>query len=101
MHALSRRRLLAATTGATASFVLPAPLIRRASAAARDTLVFASAEPVTGSWDPTSHTSLGQINFEGFVFGQLFRTPLRAENPTEIVWELATGQTLVDPYTLE
>ena len=101
MHALSRRRLLAATTGTTASLVMPAPFIRHASAAARDTLVFASAEPVTGSWDPTSHTSLGQINFEGFVFGQLFRTPLHPKDPTEIVWELATGQTLIDPYTLE
>ena len=63
--------------------------------------MFASAEPVSGNWDPTSHTVLGQINLEGFVFGQLFRTPMRPENPTERVWELATGQTLIDPYTLE
>ena len=86
MNQVSRRRLLTATVAATAALSLPMPFIRRASAATRNTLVFASAEPVTGNWDPTSHTSLGQINFEGFVFGQLFRTPLRSQNPTEIVW---------------
>jgi peptide/nickel transport system substrate-binding protein len=101
MPPVSRRTFLTATAGATASLVLPTPFIRRAHAAGRNSLVFASAEPVTGSWDPTSHTSLGQANFEGFVFGQLFRTPLRPENPTEIVWELATGQKLIDPYTME
>ncbi len=98
MHALSRRRLL---TAAAAGAALARPFVRSAHAAGRNTLVFASAEPVTGSWDPTSHTSLGQINFEGFVFGQLFRTPMRPDNPTDIVWELATGQTLIDPYTME
>ncbi len=101
MPPISRRTLLTATAATTASLGLSAPFIRRAHAAGRNTLVFASAEPVTGSWDPTSHTSLGQINFEGFVFGQLFRTPMRTDNPTEIVWELATGQKLIDPYTLE
>jgi peptide/nickel transport system substrate-binding protein len=101
MYQLSRRKLLTAAAGSAASVALPMPFIRRAHAASRNTLVFASAEPVTGNWDPTSHTSLGQINFEGFVFGQLFRTPMRPDNPTEIVWELATSQTLVDPYTLE
>ncbi|WP_284948127.1 ABC transporter substrate-binding protein [Acidisoma cladoniae] len=87
--------------GTSATLALPMPFISRARAAGRNTMVFASAEPVTGNWDPTSHTSLGQINFEGFVFGQLFRTPLRAANPSEIVWELAVSQTLIDPYTLE
>lgn len=101
MHSFSRRSLLKATAGTAASLALPMPFIRPASAATRDTLVFASAEPVTGNWDPTSHTSLAQINFEGFVFGQLFRTPMRPSNPTEFVWELATGQKLIDPYTLE
>jgi peptide/nickel transport system substrate-binding protein len=101
MHALSRRSLLKTTAGTAAALALPMPFIRPASAAGRDTLVFASAEPVTGNWDPTSHTSLGQINFEGFVFGQLFRTPMRADNPTEIAWELAVSQTLIDPFTLE
>jgi hypothetical protein len=66
-----------------------------------NTMVFASAEPVTGNWDPTSHTTLAQINLEGFVFGQLFRTPMRPENPDEIVFELATSQEVIDLYTIE
>ncbi len=101
MNQVSRRTLLATAMGTSATLALPMPFISRARAAGRNTMVFASAEPVTGNWDPTSHTSLGQINFEGFVFGQLFRTPLRAANPSEIVWELAVSQTLIDPYTLE
>ena len=101
MLTISRRNLLTATAGTAAALAFPTPFISKARAAGRNTMVFASAEPVTGSWDPTSHTSLGQINFEGFVFGQLFRTPMRPDNPTEIVWELATSQKLIDPYTLE
>src|SRR5699024_7184907 len=45
--------------------------------------------------------SAGQINFEGFVFGALFRTPMRPDNPSEVVWELATAQKLIDEYTME
>ena len=64
-------------------------------------MVFASAEPVTGNWDPTSHTTLARINLEGFVFGQLFRTPMRPENPDEIDFEFATSQEVLDLYTIE
>lgn len=101
MYQISRRSLLKTGASSAAALALPMPFIRPARAAGRNTMVFASAEPVTGNWDPTSHTSLAQINFEGFVFGQLFRTPMHPDNPTAISWELATGQTLIDPYTLE
>jgi peptide/nickel transport system substrate-binding protein len=101
MFKISRRSLLTAAAGGAVSAAFPAPFIRRASAAGRNSLIFASAEPVTGNWDPTSHTSLGQINFEGFVFGQLFRTPMHADDPSQIVWELATGEKLIDEYTME
>jgi peptide/nickel transport system substrate-binding protein len=102
MRQLTRRSLLNSTAGGAAAAALPMPFIKPANAAGpRDVLVFASAEPVTGNWDPTSHTSLGQGNFESFVFGQLFRTPMHPDNPTEVVWELATSQTLIDPYTME
>lgn len=101
MLRISRRNFLTAAAAGVASTALPTPFIRRASAAGRNSLIFASAEPLTGNWDPTSHTSLAQINFEGFVFGYLFRTPMHTENPSEIVWELATGQKLVDEYTME
>ena len=63
--------------------------------------MFASGEPLTGNWDPTSHTQLAQINFEGFVFGKLFNTPMRPREPDEIVWDLALSQNIVDLHTME
>jgi len=66
-----------------------------------DTVVFLSAENITGNWDPSSHTTLAQINIEGFVFGYLIRCPMTVENPEEIVYELATSQKIVDPYIIE
>ncbi|HEX2529024.1 MAG TPA: ABC transporter substrate-binding protein [Geminicoccus sp.] len=97
----SRRSFLKTSAAGAAALTLPAPFIKRAYGQAKKTMVFASGEPVTGNWDPTSHTVLAQINLEGFVFGQLFRTPMRSDNPTEIVWELATGQKILDLYTIE
>jgi peptide/nickel transport system substrate-binding protein len=35
------------------------------------------------------------------VFGKLFNTPMRPGASDEIVWDLATGQRLIDPYTVE
>ena len=98
---ISRRSILAAAAGGVVSAGLPAPFIQRASAAGRNSLIYSSAEPLTGNWDPTSHTSLAQINFEGFVFGYLFRTPMHPNDPSQFVWELATGQKLIDEYTME
>jgi peptide/nickel transport system substrate-binding protein len=102
MLKISRRSLLTAAAGGVVSTALPAPFIRRAYAqGGRSSLIYGSAQALTGNWDPTSHTSLAQINFENFVFGYLFRTPMRPENPSEIVWELATGQKLIDEFTME
>lgn len=101
MLRISRRNFLTAAAGGLASTALPSPFIRRASAAGRNSLIYGSAQALTGNWDPTSHTQLAQINFENFVFGYLFRTPMRPENPSEIVWELATGQKLIDEFTME
>lgn len=99
--AVQRRSVLKGLAAGGALGAFPAPFVRRAYGQSRNTMVFASAEPVTGNWDPTSHTTLAQINLEGFVFGQLFRTPMRPENPDEIVWELATGQKVLDLHTIE
>lgn len=99
--ATSRRRLLGGMAAAGGLAAFPKPYIKRAYGQSRNTMVFASAEPVTGNWDPTSHTTLAQINLEGFVFGQLFRTPMRPENPDEIVFELATSQEVLDLHTIE
>lgn len=101
MLKISRRSLFTAAAGGVVLTALPAPFVRRASAAARTSLIYGSAQALTGNWDPTSHTQLAQINFENFVFGYLFRTPMQPDNPSEIVWELATGQKLIDDYTME
>lgn len=95
------RRTVLGGLAATGLSAFPSPYVRRAFGQSRNTMVFASAEPVTGNWDPTSHTTLAQINLEGFVFGQLFRTPMRPENPDEIVFELANSQEVIDLYTIE
>lgn len=66
-----------------------------------DTLVFLSAENVTGNWDPSSHTTLAQTNVESFIYDYLIRTPMRPEDPEKIRYELATSQKLIDPWTIE
>lgn len=101
----SRRSFLqkgAVFTGTAAAGSLFSPFLRTAQAGqSTNSVVFASGEPVTGNWDPTSHTVLGQINFEGYVFSRLTQTPMRPENPSEIVFELATSYKLIDQDTLE
>ena len=67
----------------------------------KDSIVFLSAENITGNWDPTSHTTLAQLNVEAFIFNYLIRCPMRVDNPQEIVYELATAQKIVDPYIIE
>lgn len=79
----------------TAFFVNPA------HAAEGKVLNFMSAENLTGNWDPSSHTTLAQINLESFVFGYLTRAPMRPDKPDELVMELATDMKLVDEHTLE
>lgn len=92
----------AAFGGAAATSSLLSPFVRTASAGqASNSVVFASGEPLTGNWDPTSHTVLGQINFEGYVFGRLTKTPMRAENPSEIQYDLATGHKVISEFVLE
>ena len=98
----TRRRFMGTTAAAgAAGLILPAPYVKRAWGQARSTLVFASGEPLTGNWDPTSHTQLAQINIEGFYFGKLFNTPMRPEKPDEIVWDLALSQEVIDLHTME
>ena len=97
----NRRRVLGGMAAAGGLAAFPAPYIKRAWGQARNHMVFASAEPVTGNWDPTSHTTLAQINLEGFVFGKLFQTPMRPENPDELVFELAISQEVLDLHTIE
>lgn len=64
-------------------------------------LRFLGAEALTGNWDPTTHTNLGQLIVEGYVMGYLTRAPMRPDNPEELIFELATSLTPVDEHTLE
>ena len=64
-------------------------------------MVFLAAEALTGNWDPTTHTNLGQLILESFVFGYLTRCPMRPDNPDQLDFELATAVNSIDKFTLE
>jgi len=100
-----RRRFLSASTMASVAAGLPVLntkfLVSDAFAAQDKALTFLSAENLTGNWDPSSHTTLAQINLESFVFGYLTRAPMRPENPDELVMELATDMKMIDTHTIE
>ena len=105
--AIDRRDFLKSSPMALALAASGAPLINGAFfaspayAGSNKAISFLSAENLTGNWDPSSHTTLGQINFEGFVFGYLTRAPMRPENPDELVMELAESMELLDEHTLQ
>lgn len=105
MPTISRRNFLthAASLGAGAALLNVNPDFFFSSAFAQSgkPMVFLSAENITGNWDPTSHTTLSQINVQAFVMGFLTRTPMRLDNPEETVYELATSIKLLDANTLE
>jgi peptide/nickel transport system substrate-binding protein len=67
--------------------VNPDFLVNSAFAAEGKALRFLGAEALTGNWDPTTHTNLGQLIVEGFVFGYLTRAPMKPERPDELVFE--------------
>ena len=99
----SRRSFLKAGAAGAGMLMLPvaAPFVKRAYGQGRRTIVFGSGEPLTGNWDPSSHTILAQVNIEALIFGQLIRCPMRPGNTAEIVYELATAQKVVSPTVME
>lgn len=102
MYLGTTRRNFLRAAGATALLTpLSAPYVKRAYGQGRRTIVFASAEPLTGNWDTTSHSILAQWNIEALIFGQLVRCPMRPGKIDEITYELATGQKLISPTTME
>lgn len=103
MPIVTRRDLLGtAAAAATATGLgLSRPFVRRAAAATSKTVVLASMGPVTGNWDPTSHTTLGQLSFESFIFSHLTRCPMEEGKTDEIQPDLATSWKLIDKHTLE
>lgn len=102
---MNRRKFL--ESSAMAAAVAAIPMVNGsffaspAFAGSDKPITFLSAENLTGNWNPTAHTALSQIIFEGFVFGYLTRAPMSPDNPDEIVFELATAMTLIDEHTLE
>lgn len=100
----SRRAVLKGAVGATAAVGLGATRPFGASVAhAQDkkSVKIASMGPITGNWDPTSHTTIGQLNVESWIFGRLTSCPMKEENPSEILPDLATSWKVVDKDTLE
>ena len=105
----SRRKFMKfmAKSGLGAAALTSAPMLNHnflynsAFAASGKPLIFAAAEALTGNWDPTTHTNLGQLIFESYVFGYLTRCPMKPENPTQLNFELATEATEIDKFTLE
>lgn len=70
-------------------------------AAEKDVFTFASAEPLTGNWDTTSHTILSQIGIENHIFDKLFVAPCGVEDPGKLIPALAVSYKRIDPLTLE
>lgn len=97
---ITRRGVLASAGAAGAMAVLGGG-IRPTKAADKKTVVLASMGPVTGNWDPTSHTTLGQGNFEKFVFNALTRAPMSDGEPDKLEPALALSWQLIDRNTME
>ena len=99
---MDRRRFLQGSAAlAGVSQINPDFLISSAFAQGGKPLVFLSAENITGNWDPTAHTTLSQKNIEGFVMGFLTRTPMTLDDPSKVVYELATDIQLIEPTRLQ
>ena len=82
----TRRQFLgSASAVAAAGLGVSSPFIGRAHAQDKKTVVLASMGPVTGNWDPTSHTTLGQLSFESFIFSHLTRCPMQEGKADEIL----------------
>lgn len=95
----TRRQILAGAGAALALGTVGLPRI--AAAQGKKTLVLASMGPVTGNWDPTSHTTLGQLNFEKFIFSHLTRAPMEEGKTDVLEPDLATSWQMIDEHTIE
>lgn len=103
MAKTTRRTFLkgAAAAGTIAALAGKAPFYKRAHADGRKHITYLQTEPLTSSWDVSSHTILAQIYFEHHVFGKLIQTPMTENNPEQINFDLATGHKIIDEKTIE
>src|ERR1700743_3554809 len=101
---INRRDLMLGGLAGAGAFgfgrVNPDFLMSSAFAAEGKALRFLGAEALNGNWDPTTHTNLGQLMGEGFVFGYLTRAPMKPEKPDELIFELAESMSPIDTYTM-
>lgn len=67
----------------------------------KDTFIVATSEAVTGNWDPTTHTNLGQLIIEDVIFDKLFKTPCYSDDPLKLVPALALSYKRIDDLTME
>ena len=72
-----------------------------AAESSKDTFSVATSEAVTGNWDPTTHTNLGQLIVEDVIFDKLFKTPCYPDDPMKMVPALALSYKLIDDLTME
>src|SRR5258708_38903479 len=98
---MSHRRdvMLGGVAGAAAlglGRINPDFLVNSAFAAEGKTLRFLGAEALTGNWDPTTHTNLGQVIVEGFVFGYMTRAPMMAEQTDDLIFDMAESTKPID-----
>ena len=73
----------------------------QAAGPGKNTFIVATSEAVTGNWDPTAHSSLGQLIVEDTIFDTLFKTPCYVEDPSKLIPALALSQKRIDDKTIE
>ncbi len=97
---MTTRRQILAGAGATVAlgaFGMP----QAANSQGKKTVVLASMGPLTGNFDPSSHTTLGQLNFEKLIFSQLTRAKMEEGKTDTLEPDLATSWQIIDEHTLE
>lgn len=67
----------------------------------KDSLVFLSAESLTGQWDTTTHTILGQMRMESLLFDKLFDAKGEPADSEKLEPNLALSAKQIDAKTIE
>lgn len=99
MPMTTRRQILAGAGAAMAFSAVGLPMAAKAQG--KKSVVLASMGPLTGNFDPSSHTTLGQGNFEKIVFSQLTRAPMEEGKTDVLEPDLAVSWSMIDEFTME
>lgn len=95
----TRRQVLVGTGAALILGGLGLP--HRVNAQGKKTVIVATMGPMTGNWDPSSHTTLGQANFEKMIYSHLTRAEMREGEADLLEPDLATSWAIIDEHTIE